>query len=1024
MLALRAAPALAFGQADQLFIQILTSGRLKEAEQIARQELARVSAEGDQPNTQVWCHNLALALRAQGHLVEAEPLARRALALAEALHGPGSDKALLSVGNLASILSQRGRHLDALPLFRRALEGRERQYGPVHQQTVYLLMSLGDCYSAQGRYSEAEPLLKQAVDRSETLARRYTSALDVVRKALLPGTLTDLGTLYAREGRLNEAEPLFRRALQLHMQASGVEHPDIATYLSNLTRLYTDQGRYLEAEQLGKSALDVALKAHGADNGVTTNAMNNLAIIYEFQHRYKESIALLGEALKNGEAIAGADDQGMGKVLMNLGIGYRGLKQFDRAETYYRRALAVHEKGENALGTADDLVSLGHLKSVQGLQDEALGLLTRAQAIYEKMFGAEHHRSISVLLFQAQALYDQNEYEKALRLLDDMIPRAERIGLLPYLRLGAYRKRAWLHWRAGRRDEAITDLRRALDLAEQVRLDVSESGQHQAEKFTDYVSAFEAMVAWQAERGEWGDVFGAIQRVHARSLLDEMRLAGADPLAGRPAAEREQLRQREAGLKTRVAEAEKRLEIALKENSSQAEAWRAELAAARKELESHEIKVRRTSPVVQDLLARRTELPRLSDVQRGLVKPGDLLLSYLFGVDGGYVLAITTDQASFTRLELSEEQARLLNATPGPLTADRLRDVLLRDKPSGIVSRLANPRATETTPALAALWLVLVPEAQRKALLDGTVKRLFVETEGPLALLPFETLVIEPGEEPKYLLDVGPPVLYGPSATILLNLSTRESAPSAEGREPVLALGDPAYPQTESASANGASGASSELPARSRYTMAGGMLARLPFSGLEAQEVAKAFNDQGIKAALYTGAAATERALRYWAPGRTVLHLACHGLADQKFESLFAALAVAPGPRAALDASDDGFLTLAEIYGLNLKGCELAILSACQSNFGPQQQGEGTWAVSRGFLVAGARRVVASNWLVDDEAAANLVSMFCQGLARDKKGGGTPNYAQSLQAAKRRVRQEEKWKAPFYWASLILVGPP
>ena len=55
---------------------------------------------------------------------------------------------------------------------------------------------------------------------------------------------------------------------------------------------------------------------------------------------------------------------------------------------------------------------------------------------------------------------------------------------------------------------------------------------------------------------------------------------------------------------------------------------------------------------------------------------------------------------------------------------------------------------------------------------------------------------------------------------------------------------------------------------------------------------------------------------------------------------------------------------------LAIKDCELAILSACETNYGPQQKGEGVWALSRGFLVAGARRVVASNWLVDDEAGS------------------------------------------------------
>ena len=75
---------------------------------------------------------------------------------------------------------------------------------------------------------------------------------------------------------------------------------------------------------------------------------------------------------------------------------------------------------------------------------------------------------------------------------------------------------------------------------------------------------------------------------------------------------------------------------------------------------------------------------------------------------------------------------------------------------------------------------------------------------------------------------------------------------------------------------------------------------------------------------------------------------------------------------------------------MNLKGCELAILSACDTNFGPEQRGEGVWALSRGFLVAGSRRVVASNWLVDDEAAASLVATSAASWPRPRSEGQTP----------------------------------
>src|SRR5688572_32163989 len=55
-------------------------------------------------------------------------------------------------------------------------------------------------------------------------------------------------------------------------------------------------------------------------------------------------------------------------------------------------------------------------------------------------------------------------------------------------------------------------------------------------------------------------------------------------------------------------------------------------------------------------------------------------------------------------------------------------------------------------------------------------------------------------------------------------------------------------------------------------------------------------------------------------------------------------------------------------------GCDLAVLSACRTAFGAPREGEGVFTLSRGFLVAGARRVVASLWLVSDPASADRKS--------------------------------------------------
>jgi len=210
---------------------------------------------------------------------------------------------------------------------------------------------------------------------------------------------------------------------------------------------------------------------------------------------------------------------------------------------------------------------------------------------------------------------------------------------------------------------------------------------------------------------------------------------------------------------------------------------------------------------------------------------------------------------------------------------------------------------------------------------------------------------------------------------------------------------------------------------RNEFRTAGGSLTPLQFAGQESQWIVGAFGKQGVAVGTLLRADATEANARANLPGRRIVHFACHGIVDAAHGNLFGALALTPGLRAATDPADDGFLSLPEIYEQDLAGCELAILSACHTNYGPQLKGEGTWALSRGFLVAGARRVVASNWLVDDEAAASAMSYFCSGLAKQERGGQLVRYAESLRNARRWVRQQEKWKSPFYWGTFVMVGP-
>jgi CHAT domain-containing protein len=82
------------------------------------------------------------------------------------------------------------------------------------------------------------------------------------------------------------------------------------------------------------------------------------------------------------------------------------------------------------------------------------------------------------------------------------------------------------------------------------------------------------------------------------------------------------------------------------------------------------------------------------------------------------------------------------------------------------------------------------------------------------------------------------------------------------------------------------------------------------------------------------------------------------------------------------------------------------------------------FALARGFLAAGAQRVVASLWRVGDDATAGLIGGYFERLAESTRGGSAPDHARALQEAKRAIRRQAAWEHPFFWAGFTQSGLP
>jgi CHAT domain-containing protein len=112
----------------------------------------------------------------------------------------------------------------------------------------------------------------------------------------------------------------------------------------------------------------------------------------------------------------------------------------------------------------------------------------------------------------------------------------------------------------------------------------------------------------------------------------------------------------------------------------------------------------------------------------------------------------------------------------------------------------------------------------------------------------------------------------------------------------------------------------------------------------------------------------------------------------------------------------NGFLRLHDIFNLNLPA-ELVVLSACQTGRGQEIKGEGIIGLTRGFMYAGASRVLVSLWKVDDKATAELMKRFYRGMLKEKL---TP--AAALKQAQVEMSKIPQWSSPYYWAGFVLQG--
>jgi CHAT domain-containing protein len=199
--------------------------------------------------------------------------------------------------------------------------------------------------------------------------------------------------------------------------------------------------------------------------------------------------------------------------------------------------------------------------------------------------------------------------------------------------------------------------------------------------------------------------------------------------------------------------------------------------------------------------------------------------------------------------------------------------------------------------------------------------------------------------------------------------------------------------------------------------------AELPLPALPwaKREVAAIRATLGGTADELTAEAATETRVRASLAGQPIVHFATHGVvSNEPSRPSYIALRATPG-------GDDGRLLADEIYDLRLDA-DVVVLSACRTALGPIE-GDGVIGLTRAFLSAGARSVVATQWDVSDRVSYEVMRGFyarrARGIGKSRAlRGAQLAVLRQLRAGTLRADGVTLPEAPRLWAGFTLTGEP
>ncbi|WP_320172749.1 CHAT domain-containing protein [Maridesulfovibrio sp.] len=322
---------------------------------------------------------------------------------------------------------------------------------------------------------------------------------------------------------------------------------------------------------------------------------------------------------------------------------------------------------------------------------------------------------------------------------------------------------------------------------------------------------------------------------------------------------------------------------------------------------------------------------------------------------------------------------------------------------------------------------ILLAKELYSLLLEGAAqitsgkKRLIIIPDGPLALIPFETLQTTSNNYLVQDFEIG----YVQSAAILKVLGERNSNRKDLS---IIALGGAEYEkhnpsstpknvcEDEALDEKIVIAFKNRQPLNFAYScLELDRFSDLPGTADEIEKISSIFK----QSTLIKGSDVNEKYLRKLSDSGAlnkagIIHFAVHGIAVPTRPELSALVL----SRTQGDDSNDGFLNAAEIRKLKI-GADFVNLSACETGLGALVRGEGVVGLTHAFLTAGAGAMSVSLWNVSDRSAVDFMTDM---YGKVEKGSA---FEQALSATKKDFingKFGKRMKKPYYWAPFVYYG--